>query len=144
MIYYRVTGVGHLLGELTISHRMRGNYKPLFANNKSNFIQLHYAEAKVRQNSRSLFSFVCLFSFWLRKVNNLLLKNNKNLKTNLADKYFTKLSNGARFGQEIASVLIYILYTITIHKSSRRRFDKSEFFPHKNKHFYNFALFGVY
>ena len=33
-------------------------------------------------------------------------------------------------------VLIYILYTITIHELSLRRFDKSVFFPHKNKHFY--------
>ena len=40
-----------------------------------------------------------------------------------------------RFWQEIVFVLIYFLYTKTIHKSSIRRFDKSEFFPHKTNFF---------
>ena len=45
-----------------------------------------------------------------------------------------------RFLQEIVFVLIYFMYTKTIRKSSLRRLDKSEFFPHKNKHFYTFYL----
>ena len=45
-----------------------------------------------------------------------------------------------RFWQEIVFVLVYLMYTKTIRKLSLRRFDKSEFFPHQNQHFYTFYL----
>ena len=86
----------------------------MFDDNKSNSIEIRSnkiikIEQKHKYASESpttfafaiLFHVVCLFSLWGRNYNNLLIKNNKRLKTNPAEKCFTKLSIGARdFGKE--------------------------------------------
>ena len=117
-------------------------------------------QAKVRQNSHSLFCpfiifiFSEIFSILIGQKNSAisflfgegnstiyLLKQQKIEKKCGREMLHKIIHWSERFWQEIVFVLIYISYALTFHKSLPCRFDISDrVFPHKNKHFYTFYL----
>ena len=105
-------------------------------------LQTIHTQAKIRQNPHSLFCcMLFVYCYFGKETSTIyLLKTTKNWNNSAREMFRKIIHRSERFWQEIVFVLIYFLYTNTIHKSSLRRFDKSEFFPHKNKHFYIFYL----